>query len=224
MALTLGGEHQRDFLRRLGQLTRVTTELPESAAPLVPRRWPDITTATVSFGHGISVAPLQALMGTAALVNGGYLVAPTFLKRTLDEARAIAPRVIKAETSQAMRFLMRLNSERGSGRRAEVEGFYVGGKTGTSEKVIGGRYSKDKSLNSFIAVFPADRPRYALLVMLDEPKGIPETGGAATAGFNAAPTAGRVIARAAPLLGLQPRLDLLPADQLILAGYRGARR
>ncbi|MEI8144813.1 MAG: penicillin-binding protein 2 [Alphaproteobacteria bacterium] len=224
MALTLGGEHQRDFLRRLGQLTRVTTELPESAAPLVPRRWPDITTATVSFGHGISVAPLQALMGTAALVNGGYLVAPTFLKRTLDEARAIAPRVIKAETSQAMRFLMRLNSERGSGRRAEVEGFYVGGKTGTSEKVIGGRYSKDKSLNSFIAVFPADRPRYALLVMLDEPKGIPETGGAATAGFNAAPTAGRVIARAAPLLGLQPRLDLQPADQLILAGYRGARR
>jgi cell division protein FtsI (penicillin-binding protein 3) len=220
MALSLGGEHQRSFLRRLGQFDRVNTEIGPSTAPLVPRRWPDITTATVSFGHGLSVAPLQAVMGTAALVNGGRLIQPTFLRRTPEQVEAASRQVIRPETSNAMRFLMRLNSERGSGRRAEVDGFYVGGKTGTSEKVIGGRYSKDKSLNSFMAVFPADQPRYLLLIMLDEPRGIPETHGLATAGFNAAPTAGRVIARAAPLLGLQPRFDMPPAMQAIQAGYR----
>lgn len=220
MALTLGGDHQRGFLRRLGQFDRVVTEIGPSTAPLVPRRWPDITAATVSFGHGLSVAPLQAVMGTAALINGGRLIQPTFLRRTPEEAAAVTRQVIRPETSQAMRFLMRLNSERGSGRRAEVDGFYVGGKTGTSEKVIGGRYSKDKQLNSFMAIFPADQPRYLLLVMLDEPRGIPETHGLATAGFNAAPTAGRVIARSAPLLGLQPRFDMPPAMQAIQTGYR----
>lgn len=220
MALTLGADHQRAFLRKLGQFDRVVTEIGPSTAPLVPRRWPDITAATVSFGHGISVSPLQAVMGTAALVNGGRLITPTFLRRTPEQVEAASRQVIRPETSVAMRFLMRLNSERGSGRRAEVEGFYVGGKTGTSEKVIGGRYSKDKNINSFMAIFPSDQPRYLLLVMLDEPRGIPETHGLATAGFNAAPTAGRVIARSAPLLGLQPRFDLAPAMQTIPVGYR----
>lgn len=220
MALTLGADHQRAFLRKLGQFDRVVTEIGPSTAPLVPRRWPDITAATVSFGHGISVSPLQAVMGTAALVNGGRLITPTFLRRTPEQVEAASRQVIRPETSTAMRFLMRLNSERGSGRRAEVEGFYVGGKTGTSEKVIGGRYSKDKNINSFMAIFPADQPRYLLLVMLDEPRGIPETHGLATAGFNAAPTAGRVIARSAPLLGLMPRLDLPPAMQTFPVGYR----
>jgi cell division protein FtsI (penicillin-binding protein 3) len=220
MALTLGADHQRAFLRKLGQFDRVVTEIGPSTAPLVPRRWPDITAATVSFGHGISVSPLQAVMGTAALVNGGRLITPTFLRRTPEQVEAASRQVIRPETSTAMRFLMRLNSERGSGRRAEVEGFYVGGKTGTSEKVIGGRYSKDKNINSFMAIFPADQPRFLLLVMLDEPRGIPETHGLATAGFNAAPTAGRVIARSAPLLGLMPRLDLAPAMQTFPVGYR----
>jgi cell division protein FtsI (penicillin-binding protein 3) len=220
MALTLGGEHHRNFLRRLGQFDRVITEIGPSTAPLVPRRWADITTATVSFGHGISVAPLQAVMGTAALINGGRLIQPTFLRRTPEQIAANSRQVIRPETSNAMRFLMRLNSERGSGRRADVEGFYVGGKTGTAEKVIGGRYAKDRLLNSFMAIFPADQPRFLLLVTLDEPRGIPETHGLATAGFNAAPTAGRVIARAAPLLGLQPRFDMPPAMQTMQVGYR----
>jgi cell division protein FtsI (penicillin-binding protein 3) len=221
MAMTLGGEHQRTFLRRLGQMTRLQTELPESAAPLLPRRWADITIATVSFGHGISVAPLQAVMGTAALMNGGLLIQPTFLRRTPEQVAAASTRVIRPETSNVMRFLMRLNAERGSGRRADVDGYYVGGKTGTAEKVIGGRYAKDRLLNSFMAIFPADQPRYLVLVTLDEPKGIPETHGLATAGFNAAPTVARVITRAAPLLGLQPRFDLPPATQSIQVGYRG---
>ena len=98
-----------------------------------------------------------------------------------------------------------------------MEGYYVGGKTGTSEKVVDGRYSKTKLLTTFTAILPADKPRYLLLIMLDEPQGLPETHGYATSGWNAAPTAGKVIARIAPMLGIEPRFDLPPADQLILA-------
>ena len=217
MALALGVPHHQWFLKKLGQLDRLRTELPESAEPLVPKRWKELNTVTIAFGHGLSVAPLQAVMGINALVNGGVLIPPTFLKRSEAEARALATQVIKPETSEKMRYLMRLNAEKGTASKADVKGFYVGGKTGTSEKVIGGRYSKTKLLTTFTAVLPADQPRYSLLIMLDEPQPLKETFGFATAGWNAAPTAGKVIARIAPLLGMEPRFDLPPAEQLILA-------
>ena len=118
-----------------------------------------------------------------------------------------------------MRYLMRLNAEKGTASKAEVNGYYVGGKTGTSEKVVGGRYSKNKLLTTFTAILPADKPRYQVLIMLDEPQGLPETHGYATSGWNAAPTAGKVIARIAPMLGVEPRFDLAPAEQLILEGH-----
>jgi cell division protein FtsI (penicillin-binding protein 3) len=220
MALALGVEHHKQFLRRLGQLDRLRTELPESAEPIVPRRWQEINTVTIAFGHGLSVAPLQAMMANAALVNGGLLIPPTFRKRTEEEAMEVATRVIKPETSEKMRYLMRLNAEKGTARRADVDGFYVGGKTGTSEKVVNGRYVRHKLLNTFTAVFPADQPRYLLLVMLDEPQVIAETHGYATSGWNAAPTAGLIIARIAPLLAITPRFDLPAADRLILASAR----
>ena len=156
-------------------------------------------------------------MGINALVNGGYLIPPTFLKRTEPEAMALAKRVIKPETSDKMRFLMRLNAEIGTARKADVKGYYIGGKTGTAEKVIGGRYSKKQVLNSFTAILPADDPQFQLLVMLDEPKALPETHGFITSGWNAVPTGGKVIARIAPLLGIEPRFDLPPSDRLILA-------
>jgi len=104
-----------------------------------------------------------------------------------------------------------------------VKGYYVGGKTGTSEKVVGGRYSKTKVLSAFTAVLPADQPRYLLLIMLDEPQGIAETHGFATSGWNAVPVGGAVIARVAPLLGLEPRFDLAPSDKLILASIKEGR-
>jgi cell division protein FtsI (penicillin-binding protein 3) len=217
MALNLGVEHHKQFLRRLGQLDRLRTELPESAEPIVPRRWQEINTVTIAFGHGLSVAPLQAMMANAALVNGGMLIPPTFRKRTESEAMEVATRVLKPDTSEKMRYLMRLNAEKGTAKRADVDGFYVGGKTGTSEKVVNGRYVRNKLLNTFTAVFPADQPRYLLLVMLDEPQVIPETHGYATSGWNAAPTAGLIIARIAPLLAITPRFDLPTADRLILA-------
>jgi cell division protein FtsI (penicillin-binding protein 3) len=172
---------------------------------------------TIAFGHGLSVAPLQAVMGISALMNGGNLIPPTFLKRTPEEAAKLAKRVVKPETSEKMRYLMRLNAEKGTAAKANVQGYYVGGKTGTSEKVINGRYSKSRLLNSFTAVLPADKPRYLLLIMLDEPKAIPGTHGYATSGWNAVPVGGKVIARIAPLLGVVPRFDLPTADRLLLA-------
>jgi cell division protein FtsI (penicillin-binding protein 3) len=217
MALSLGVEHHKAFLRKVGQLDRLRTELPESAEPLAPKRWVELNTVTIAFGHGLSVAPLQAMMAFGALMNGGNLIPPTFLKRSEQEALALSTRVIKPETSEKMRYLMRLNVEKGTATKADVKGYYVGGKTGTAEKVVNGRYSKTKVLTAFTAVLPSDQPRYALLIMLDEPQGLPETNGFATSGWNAVPVGGTVIARIAPLLGLEPRFELAPAEKLILA-------
>ncbi|MGC1562660.1 MAG: penicillin-binding protein 2 [Bradyrhizobium sp.] len=223
IALSQGVEAHKAFLHKLGQLERLRTELPESASPLVPKHWGELNTVTIAFGHGIAVAPLQAVMGIDALVNGGYLIPPTFLKRTEEEAMAVARRVIKPETSEKMRFLMRLNAEVGTAKRADVRGYYIGGKTGTAEKVINGHYARKRVLNAFTAILPADNPRYQLLIMLDEPQPLKETFGFITSGWNAVPTGGNVIARIAPLLGVEPRFDLPPSDRLILAASRGTQ-
>jgi cell division protein FtsI (penicillin-binding protein 3) len=220
VALSQGVEAHKAFLKKVGQLDRLRTELPESASPIVPKHWGDLNTITIAFGHGIAVAPLQAVMGINAMVNGGYLIPPTFLKRSEEDAKSMAKRVIKTETSDKIRYLMRLNAEVGTAKQADVKGYYIGGKTGTAEKVVGGRYSKKQVLNSFTAILPADNPQYQLLVMLDEPKALPETHGFITSGWNAVPTGGKVIARIAPLLGIEPRFDLPPSDRLILAASR----
>ena len=217
MALAVGVQGHQAFLKKMGQLDRLRTELPESAEPIVPKRWGELNTVTIAFGHGLSVAPLQAVMGIAATLNGGRLIPPTFLKRSEGEANVLAKQVLKPETSRAMRYLMRLNAEKGTATKANVDGYYIGGKTGTAEKVVNGRYSKHKLLTDFMAVLPADKPKYLMMIMLDEPQATPQTHGFATAGWNAAPTAAKVIARIAPLLDLEPRFDLPKADQLILA-------
>ena len=224
IALGMGVEHHKWFLKKMGQLDRLYTEIPESAMPIVPKRWGELNTITIAFGHGLSVAPLQATMAVGALMNGGAMIPPTFLKRTEDEARKLAVQVIKPETSVKMRYLMRLNAEKGSAKKVDIPGYYVGGKTGTAEKVVNGRYSKKQLLTTFMAVLPSDQPRYLVTILLDEPQPLPETHGYATSGWNAAPTAGKIISRVAPMLGLEPRLDLPPADQLILAGNKQAAR
>jgi cell division protein FtsI (penicillin-binding protein 3) len=222
-ALAVGVEAHKAFLKKLGQLDRLRTELPESAEPIVPRHWGELNTITIAFGHGLSVAPLQAMMGVAALMNGGILIPPTFLKRTEAEAQTLGKRVIKPETSELMRYLMRLNVEKGTAEKAEVPGYYIGGKTGTADKVINGHYSKTKVLTDFMAVLPADQPRYVLLIMLDDPQVIPETHGFNTSGWNAVPVGGAVVARIAPLLGIEPRLNLPSADNQILASIKESR-
>jgi len=223
IALAQGVEAHKAFLRKMGQLDRLRTELPESASPIVPKRWSELNTITIAFGHGIAVAPLQAVMGINAVMNGGYLIPPTFMKRSEEEARALAKKVLKSETSEKMRYLMRLNAEIGTAKQADVKGYYIGGKTGTAEKVVNGHYSKKQVLNSFTAIIPADNPQFQVLVMLDEPKALPETHGFITSGWNAVPTGGKVIARIAPLLGIEPRFDLPPSDRLILAASKGTQ-
>src|SRR6478736_3589049 len=131
IALAQGVEAHKAFLRKMGQMDRLRTELPESASPIVPKRWSELNTITIAFGHGIAVAPLQAVMGINAVMNGGYLIPPTFLKRSEEEARALSKKVIKSETSEKMRYLMRLNAEIGTAKQADVKGYYIGGKTGT---------------------------------------------------------------------------------------------
>ncbi|HUD89654.1 MAG TPA: penicillin-binding protein 2 [Xanthobacteraceae bacterium] len=223
IAMAMGIDAHKAFLKKMGQLDRLRTELPESAEPIVPKHWGELNTMTIAFGHGLSVAPLQAVMGVAALMNGGILIPPTFLKRSEAEARALGTHVVKPETSQLMRYLMRLNVEKGTAAKADVPGYYIGGKTGTADKVVFGRYSKTKVLTDFMAVLPADQPRYLLLVMLDEPHATPETHGFTTSGWNAVPTGGAIVARIAPLLGIEPRMDLPTADNLILASLKESR-
>ena len=143
-------------------------------------------------------------VATAALVNGGKLISPTLFSRSREQADAIATQVIREKTSEDMRYLFRLNVEDGSGRRAEVPGYWVGGKTGTAEKVVNGKYSSDKRFNAFIAAFPIDEPKYVVLTIIDEPEP-EEPGMGATAGSNAAVMVGNIIRRSVPLLGLQPQ-------------------
>ena len=118
----------------------------------MPKRWGELSTVTIAYGHGLNVAPLQAMMAVGALMNGGKLVKPTFLMRSEEEARSTAAQVVRPEVSEALRYLMRLNAEKGSARTVDVPGYYVGGKTGTAEKAIRGRYQKDKVFTTFMAV------------------------------------------------------------------------
>ncbi|MBV9588636.1 MAG: penicillin-binding protein 2 [Hyphomicrobiales bacterium] len=218
-ALTVGVEGHRAFLKKAGQLDRMRTEL-ESAEPLYPKHWGELNTVTIAFGQGIAVAPLQAAMAVCALVNGGHLETPTFLRRNEAEALAQSSQLVKPETSEAMRYILRLNAEKGSGRMADVPGYFVGAKTGTAQKVIHGRYSNSKNFTTFTAIVPADKPKYLFLVVYDEPQGTSETHGFATAAWNAGAVTGRVIDRIAPILGIPPRFDQpqLPFPRLAQAG------
>jgi cell division protein FtsI (penicillin-binding protein 3) len=207
MADLVGIDGHKEFLTRLGLLTRMQTELPEVAMPNQPAEWKKINSITISFGHGVSTTPLQTAVAAAALMNGGKLIEPTFLPRTAEQAATVAVPVIEPSTSQNMRYLMKLNATKGSGgsgSRAAVDGFRVGGKTGTAEKVVDGRYSSAVRFNAFLSAFPIDNPEYVVLVVIDEPK--PEEGmRSATAGLNAAPTVGAIIRRSAAFLGVRPR-------------------
>ena len=207
MALGVGISGHQAFLRKMGLLDRLRTELPESASPILPPRWAEINTITIAFGHGIAVAPLQAAAAVGAIVNGGILMKPTFLKTDEDTARTKGSRVISTQNSEAMRFIMRLNATEGSAKKASIPLYYVGGKTGTAEKVIGGRYSKNRLFTTFMAAAPMDKPKYLFVTLMDEPQGLPETGGYATAAYNSGSVTGKIIERVAPILGLPPQFE-----------------
>ena len=199
ISMRSGPTCQKSFLQA-SLLEPVKTELPEVAAPLYPREWHEIQGVTISFGQGISVNPMGFAAATASVVNGGTKIRPTFLKQ---DAPQQGERVVSASTSATMRSLLRLVVTNGTGTKADVPGYNVGGKTGTAEKPDHGRYARKKLVSSFCGVFPIDDPQYLVFIMMDEPHGNKQSFGFATGGWTAAPAVGKVIARIAPLLGVR---------------------
>ncbi|MDR9394746.1 MAG: penicillin-binding protein 2 [Roseovarius sp.] len=210
LALQIGPARQKQFLERLGFMAPVPLEMVEASTgrPMYPEAWTDLSTVTISYGHGLSSSPLHLAAGYAAIANGGRKVTPTLLRR---RDAAPGPRVISAETSAAARAMLRrvVSDEDGTASFGEVAGYAVGGKTGTADKpkARGGGYYEDKVIATFASIFPAHAPEYVLVVTLDEPV---ETSGSKprrTAGWTAVPVAAEIIRRVAPLLGLRPEIE-----------------
>ncbi|MGA1802594.1 peptidoglycan D,D-transpeptidase FtsI family protein [Rhizobium sp. HT1-10] len=198
----VGMANQRAYLTRFGLLSKMTTELPEVKMPSQPKVWKMINSLTAAFGHGVATTPMQTAVAGAALIDDGKLIEPTFLPRTQEQAESTEKIVVKQSTSDVIKFLFKLNGEQGSGKFADVAGYHVGGKTGTANKVIHGVYSHKLSFNSFLAAFPIDHPKYVVLSFIDQPlTGVHNLNLAAE---TAAPMVHDIVARAAPLLGVQP--------------------
>lgn len=222
MVKTIGSEKLKDYFRKMGFMEQAPIEVPEKGIPLLPDPWREVNTLTASYGHGIAVSPLHVVRAAAAIVNGGILPTPTLI---LDKNRnhgqtVTGTRIISPQTSARMRQLMTLTVSLGTGQNAAVEGYNVGGKTGTAEKYGVGGYRKKALLSSFLAVYPMQNPRYAVLVIVDEPQGIKETYGYATGGWTAAPVVSKVIKRMAPLLNIVPdKRDISGEVRAYFANY-----
>ncbi len=204
IAQRIGADQQKAFLGKLGLLAGHGGEGPQWASPLIPQTWDQTAMATVAYGHGISVSPLAFAMTYAPFANGGEYVSPSFIE-PIDPANIRQTRVMSARTADAVLGMMRTTVTQGSGKLAEANGYEVAGKTGTAEKPTPDGYDPDRNITSFAAVFPASRPQFVVLVVLDEAQ--PRTGEQRTAAYTAALIAGKVIARAAPLLDVQPVLE-----------------
>jgi cell division protein FtsI (penicillin-binding protein 3) len=205
IAAQLGAARQREFLKRMHFLERVRIEIPERGRPLNPgANWGDISTMTVGYGHGIAVSPLHLATGYATLFNGGVWRPATLLKHDARHPVPQGERVFSAETSYKMRALLRLVVTHGTGGKADAPGYRVGGKTGTAEKIVGGRYTGAAVVTTFAGVFPMEAPRYVIVAMLDDPKATKETYGFHTAGWNVAPVIAGAVGRIGPMLGVMP--------------------
>ena len=204
LALQVGPEGMKDYFTRLGLLDAAPLELKESAQPRRPREWSNSTLASLSFGYGIMVTPVQAVAAMLPLTNGGFYV-PLSIRK--GGAGVEPRRVLQASTSTVMLDLMRRNVVRGSGKAADAAGLRVGGKTGSANKWTGTRYDPALGIGSFAAVFPTDgpldAPRYAVFVLVDEPSAGSRLGGAV-----AAPAVGRIADRTAAMLGVERRADV----------------
>lgn len=205
IAEALGGERQRAYLDKLGFFKPVQVELPGRGYPIFPAvsNWGESAVMTVGFGHGVSISPLHIATAYAALANGGILHPATMLRVAPGQA-VPGTRVFSERGSDELRALFRLVVTNGTGRKANTPGYRVGGKTGTAEKVVNGRYVHNQLVSTFAGMFPMDAPRYVVLAMLDEPHGTADTGGFATAGQVSAPIIERLVARIGPMLGVQP--------------------
>ncbi|HVW92380.1 MAG TPA: penicillin-binding protein 2 [Devosia sp.] len=216
-----GKDNYRAFMTKVGFDDPLPIELPEKTNSYIPKTFSDVTAATASFGHGISITPLHMAAAMAAFVNNGIYEPPTLYPRTPEQAAAVAKRLISPQTSLEIRELMRLNALEGSGTVMDraAQGYRVGGKTGTAEKVEHGVYSRTKDFNVFASAFPLDDPKYAMVVIVDEPhRESPTTGD--TAGWNAGQVTGRIVSSVAPMLGIAPKFDKLVDDQLVPMAIR----
>lgn len=217
----LGKDDFRAFMTRIGFDKEVPFELPEMRMPKVPEKFSEIVAATAAFGHGISISPLHMAQAYAGFVNDGVMVPVTLMKRSEEDAARLGKRIISSETSKEVRSLMRLNALEGSGTRMNkyANGYRAGGKTGTAEKVVKGRYAVGTNLNVFASGFPLDNPRYVMVVVIDEPKRESPTTGT-TAGWNAGEVTGRIIQRVAPMLGISPDFSQILDDELVPPAIR----
>jgi cell division protein FtsI (penicillin-binding protein 3) len=209
MARDLGVAGQRAFFEKIGFLKPVTCEIPEVAAPLLPSNWSEISLQTISYGYGLAVSLLHVAAGTASIINGGYFYQPTLVAGANNNTKPV--KVVSEETSRIIRHLMRLVVQEGTGRKSSVRGYSVGGKTGSARKVGEGGYKHGTIMASFISVFPIEeKPRYLVYVVLNEPKGTSETYQHVNGGWNAGPITASVIEEIAPLLGVEPKEEVMP--------------
>ncbi|GGC04595.1 cell division protein FtsI [Marivita lacus] len=208
LALAIGAERQQEFLKGLGFFDATPLEIVEAQGgkPLLPKRWTELSTVTISYGHGLSSSPMHLAAGYAAIANGGFKVEPTLLRQT---GPRLGPRLMSETTARQSVDMLRKVVTEGTASFGEVPGYAVGGKTGTADKpkARGGGYYDDKVINTFASVFPSNDPKYVLIVTLDEPVETSGTKPRRTAGWTAVPVAAEMIRRIAPLLGLRPEVE-----------------
>jgi cell division protein FtsI (penicillin-binding protein 3) len=214
IAQMLGAERQQRFLEQLGFFQPTLVEMIEapSGRPLLPQRWGELATMTVSYGHGISTSPIHLAAAYASITNGGTLIRPTLL---LQDGPQNGERIVSEEVSEQIRSILRNVVTEGTSSLGDVEGYAVGGKTGSADKPRpNGGYYEDRVLSTFASVFPAHDPRYVLILTLDEPEIVALGEARRTAGWTAVPVAAEVIRRVAPLLGLRPEIEPQDGFQL----------
>ena len=226
MGQGVGSDYIQSFYKDLGLMDKPDVEISELGRPIIPSPWREVNTLTASYGHGIAVSPLQLVQGVSSVVNGGFALQPTIVQRTDGQAdqknnteknaSRQDVRIVSPQTSHRIRQLMRLVVTEGTGSKADVSGFMVGGKTGTAEKPGSGGYNRKRLISSFVGVFPMNAPRYAVFVMVDEPEGIKETYGYATGGWVAAPAVSGVISSMVSIMGLKPQETTKRFEQSLL--------
>jgi len=217
LALQIGIERQKKFLAGLGLMDPTPFEIVEAKGgePLLPKRWTDLTTVTVSYGHGFSTSPMHLAASYATIANGGHYVSPTVLKQTGSQH---GPRVMSRAAAEQSRRMLRAVVTSGTASFGNVKGYAVGGKTGTADKPKPrGGYYDDKVIATFASIFPANDPKYVLIVTLDEPEVYAQGQVRRTAGWTAVPVTAEMIGRIAPLLGLRPDVEPLPLADITLA-------
>ena len=220
IAEVLGAKTQQHYIQALGLTQKLELGIPETAEPIVPGHWKRTEVMTISYGHGLSVSPVHLAGAIATTIGTGFKITPSLIKAdtVANTDDNILEEVFRPETTKTMRAVMRrvVSHRRGTGNKADVRGYLVGGKTGTAEKSASGSYSNDANIASFVGAFPSHDPRFVVMVMIDEPKGQDFSFNYATGGWVAAPVVHRFITHAAPMLNVAPTDEKSPEIRRIL--------